>query len=100
MTLVTIAAMNKRVVGGKVALLAGLGAIAVLAVGLLYWQEFVARYHVFRLSREPGYLHEILALPKGTAQRVAIESYLKTRRSSVCPNTPASTSVYSWAARR
>ena len=56
--------MDKRAVGRNVALVTGLGVVAVVALGVVYWKEFWAQYYIFRLNREPGYFHEVIVLPK------------------------------------
>ncbi|MBI4601959.1 MAG: hypothetical protein HY721_08360, partial [Planctomycetes bacterium] len=71
--------MSKRAGGRKVASVAGLGAMLVLAVGAVCWQDFAVHYHRYRLGREPEHLLAIVGRPEGTAERKAVRRHFRSR---------------------
>jgi hypothetical protein len=69
--------MTQRTLARNVALTTGLGALIVLTVGTLYWQELLIRYHLFRLARDDGYLRGVLDEPTGTIIGHAVERFIQ-----------------------
>jgi hypothetical protein len=53
--------------------------IGVLALAGVFWKRLAAQYHLRRLVANPGYLHEIVDSPEGTARWLALRSFLETR---------------------
>jgi hypothetical protein len=53
--------------------------IGVIALAGVFWKRLSAQYCLRRLVADPGYLHEILDSPEGSARWLAIRSFLETR---------------------
>ena len=64
--------MAPRRKGRTVAIAAGLGLLAVLALAGIHRGDLAARYHIWRLERDPAWLAKIVGRPEGTAARRAI----------------------------
>ncbi len=63
--------------GRRAAIAAGLGAAAVLAVGIAYREDVECRYHLWRIGRDPGYMQRIRERPPGTPAWRAIVRHLR-----------------------
>ncbi len=71
--------MENRAVGRSVALVAGLGALTVLALTAFCWESLAVQYHLCRLKDEPGYFRQILEKPRGPIPRRAILQFTSTK---------------------
>ncbi|MBI4606324.1 MAG: hypothetical protein HY721_30535 [Planctomycetes bacterium] len=64
--------------GKTAALLAGLGALAVLGAGLASWRDLAVRWHLWRLASDPGLLLEHATSPEGSLRRDAARAFVRT----------------------
>jgi hypothetical protein len=71
-----VSGMASKRRGRTVAIAAGLGLVAVLALAGIYRTDLAVRYHVWRLERDPAWLAKIAGRPEETAARRAIREHL------------------------
>ena len=68
-----------RAPGKRVAAACGIGAAAVVALGLLSWREIETRHHLHMLRRDPGYLAAAIEGGPGSRRWEAAKRYARTQ---------------------